>query len=95
MVESGGSGQPRSGNDGSAEHHAGPPAPAADPARPEDTSRDDTPRDDARHPETDGPDTAGEPDTDAEAFTPQTEEQQPTDPAHPGAEPGPDGRPWR
>ncbi|MFC5637645.1 site-2 protease family protein [Streptomyces bullii] len=35
MDESGGRGQPRSGNDESAERHAGPAAPAADPARPD------------------------------------------------------------
>lgn len=35
MDESGGSGQPRSGNDEPAQHHAGPAAPTADPERPE------------------------------------------------------------
>ncbi|MFD3501064.1 site-2 protease family protein [Streptomyces sp. NPDC058676] len=35
MDESGGSGQPRPGNDESAEHHAAPATPAPDPARPD------------------------------------------------------------
>ncbi|MGW0612540.1 site-2 protease family protein [Streptomyces sp. NPDC002788] len=43
MDESGGRGQPRSGNHESAERHAGPPAPAADP-----TPADERPRDERR-----------------------------------------------
>ncbi|MDG9721174.1 peptidase, partial [Streptomyces sp. DH24] len=42
MDESGGSGQPRSGNDQSAEEHAGSAAPALDPARPEPPAPDAT-----------------------------------------------------
>ncbi|MFV0136953.1 site-2 protease family protein [Streptomyces sp. HMX87] len=42
MDVSGGSGQPRSGSDESAEHHAGPAAPAADPARPDPAPDDHT-----------------------------------------------------
>ncbi|MFF4273939.1 site-2 protease family protein [Streptomyces sp. NPDC001536] len=39
MDESGGSGQPRSGNDEPAQHHAGPAAPTADPEHPDTDAR--------------------------------------------------------
>ncbi|MFF3332054.1 site-2 protease family protein [Streptomyces sp. NPDC002888] len=42
MVESGGSGQPRPGNDEAAEQQAGPTARAADPTRPDPAPHDDT-----------------------------------------------------
>ncbi|MGQ4390072.1 site-2 protease family protein [Streptomyces sp. SAS_270] len=44
MDESGGSGQPRSGNDTTTERHAGPEAPAADAVRPETESQEDRTR---------------------------------------------------
>ncbi|MFF4834395.1 site-2 protease family protein [Streptomyces sp. NPDC001315] len=62
MDESGGSGQPRSGNDESAERHAGPAAPASGPARPAPTPRDET-----AHPKPTPPDT---PDDEAAETTP-------------------------
>ncbi|MEU3851349.1 site-2 protease family protein [Streptomyces sp. NPDC029554] len=43
MEESGGRGQPRSGNDESAEHHAGPPARPAGPASPDERPVEDRP----------------------------------------------------
>ncbi|WP_329342317.1 site-2 protease family protein [Streptomyces sp. NBC_01352] len=43
MDESGGSGQPRPGNDESAEHHAAPATPAPDPAHPDDATPTDEP----------------------------------------------------
>ncbi|MFI8220673.1 site-2 protease family protein [Streptomyces sp. NPDC085932] len=52
MEESGGRGQPRSGNDESAEHHAGPPARPAGPASPDERPVEDRPFTPA------GPDTA-------------------------------------
>ncbi|MGX1544279.1 site-2 protease family protein [Streptomyces adustus] len=58
MDESGGSGQPRSGNDEPAERHPGHPAPAGDSARP-----DPTPRDRSTGPEPTGPGSHPTPDT--------------------------------
>ncbi|MDQ1044083.1 site-2 protease family protein [Streptomyces sp. V4I2] len=43
MDESGGSGQPRPGNDESAEHHAAPATPAPDPAHPDEATPTDEP----------------------------------------------------
>ncbi|MET9379563.1 site-2 protease family protein [Streptomyces sp. NPDC002928] len=62
MDESGGNGQPRSGNDESAERHAGPAAPAGGSARPAPTPRDET-----AHPKPTAPDA---PDDKAAGTTP-------------------------
>ncbi|MFG2131192.1 site-2 protease family protein [Streptomyces sp. NPDC048751] len=51
MVESGGSGQPRPGNDEAAEHHAGPAAQAADPTHPAPDTPDEEPEDTTAEPE--------------------------------------------
>ncbi|MDN3022195.1 site-2 protease family protein [Streptomyces sp. S.PB5] len=89
MDESGGSGQPRSGTDESAQHHAGPAAPATDPALGEPTDRDtrtpDRP-DDAPARKTDASRRAPAPQDREPEATDQTDEQTPEadDAAHPG-----------
>ncbi|MFC8365757.1 site-2 protease family protein [Streptomyces griseorubiginosus] len=68
MDESGGSGQPRSGTDGSAEPHAGPPARATDPTPPD-------PHDNGTRPTSDRP--AGTTDADADAAPQPAEDADP------------------
>ncbi|MGW2826635.1 site-2 protease family protein [Streptomyces sp. NPDC001443] len=79
MDESGGSGQPRSGNDEPAERHPGHPAPAGDSAHP-----DPTPRDRPTGPEPTGPGTHPTPDAPA-PDTPTDTGPTPSDPTGPEA----------
>ncbi|CAM5630693.1 site-2 protease family protein [Streptomyces griseorubiginosus] len=75
MDESGGSGQPRSGTDGSAEPHAGPPTRATDPTPPDPHDNGTRPTSD-RPAETTDADAAPEPDAEgdpAQGTTPPTE----------------------
>ncbi|MFD9006145.1 site-2 protease family protein [Streptomyces sp. NPDC059582] len=100
MDESGGSGQPRSGDDESAERHAGPAAPPTGPAR-----QAPTPHDETAHPKPPGsgiPDISDTPDdkaaeppsADTDAPAPATPAQAPaapaTDPASPAQAPAAD-----